>query len=71
LSRLLPSLAVAVATLLAATSPSPAAYQDCSSVASYQQVSDGYGRVPTCWVKKVRSYDAYGNPVVKKVRLCK
>lgn len=71
MSRLLPSLALAAVALLAVTSPSLAAYQDCSSVASYQQVSDGYGRVPTCWVKKVRSYDAYGNVVVKKVRLCK
>ena len=71
MSRLLPTFALAAVALLATISPSLAAYQDCSSVASYQQVSDGYGRVPTCWVKKVRSYDAYGNPVVKKVRLCK
>ncbi|WP_438751211.1 hypothetical protein [Pararhizobium sp. O133] len=25
---------------------------------------------PTCYIKKVRAYDYYGNLVIKKVRIC-
>ncbi len=25
---------------------------------------------PTCYIKKVRTYDYYGNLIVKKVRIC-
>ncbi len=25
---------------------------------------------PTCWIKKIRKYDDYGNLVVKRIRVC-
>jgi hypothetical protein len=25
---------------------------------------------PTCWIKSIRKYDYYGNPVVKRIRVC-
>lgn len=31
----------------------------------------GYGYKPACFVKKVASYDHYGNLVVKKIRVCR
>ncbi|HTO31370.1 MAG TPA: hypothetical protein VL202_09355 [Pararhizobium sp.] len=39
-----------------------------SFVAPSQAGSDDCG--PTCYIKKVRAYDYYGNLVIKKVRIC-
>ncbi|MEW9615580.1 hypothetical protein AB3G45_17325 [Shinella sp. S4-D37] len=31
---------------------------------------DSYGYQPACFVKKIKTYDYYGNPIVKRVRVC-
>jgi len=31
----------------------------------------GYGHKPHCFIKKIKSYDYYGNPVIKKIKVCK
>ena len=30
-----------------------------------------YGYQPHCFIKKVKSYDYYGNLVIKKIKVCK
>jgi hypothetical protein len=30
-----------------------------------------YGYEPYCFVKKVKTYDYYGNVIVKKIRVCR
>ena len=30
-----------------------------------------YGYEPACFVKKVKTYDYYGNVIVRKIRLCR
>ncbi|WP_430440210.1 hypothetical protein [Shinella sp.] len=31
----------------------------------------GYGYEPYCFIKKVKSYDYYGNVIIKKIKVCK
>ncbi|MBO9629404.1 hypothetical protein GB928_009680 [Shinella curvata] len=31
----------------------------------------GYGHKPHCFIKKIKSYDYYGNLVIKKIKVCK
>ena len=31
----------------------------------------GYGHKPRCFIKKIKSYDYYGNLVIKKIKVCK
>lgn len=52
---------VAVVAVIAAVSfaaPSQAGYYS-------------YGYEPACFVKKVKTYDYYGNVIVKKIRVCR
>ncbi|MDO9415867.1 hypothetical protein [Pararhizobium sp.] len=35
------------------------------------EYSQDYSYQPVCVIKKIHSYDRYGNPKVKKVRICK
>jgi len=30
-----------------------------------------YGYKPHCFIKKVKSYDYYGNVIIKKIKICK
>ena len=30
-----------------------------------------YGYQPHCFVKKIKSYDYYGNVIIKKIRVCR
>jgi hypothetical protein len=30
-----------------------------------------YGHKPHCFIKKVKSYDYYGNVIIKKIKVCK
>ncbi|OJF91890.1 hypothetical protein [Pararhizobium antarcticum] len=54
------STAVAVVAALSYAAPSQAG--DCAENVYNQR---------SCFIKKVKSYDAYGNLVVRKVRICK
>lgn len=29
-----------------------------------------YGHQPACFIKKIKSYDYYGNLIIKRVRVC-
>lgn len=46
-----------------------------ASVASFaapsQAGSYSYGYQPHCFIKKVKSYDYYGNLIIKHVRVCR
>jgi hypothetical protein len=44
-----------------------------ASVASFAAPSQAgsYGYEPHCFVKKVKSYDYYGNLVIRHVRVCR
>ena len=52
------SLAIAAVAALSFAAPSQAGYYS-------------YGHKPHCFIKKVKSYDYYGNLVIKKVKVCK
>lgn len=71
--RVVVAAVLAASSLLLAVTPSAAGYLpvNCHPDDGFVQVADGYGHVPTCWVKKIRSYDDYGNLIVKKVRVCR
>lgn len=36
----------------------------------YVKIYDDYDYRPSCWIKKIRKVDYYGNVYVKKVRIC-
>jgi hypothetical protein len=55
--KIIVSAAVAVVAAVSFAAPSEAGYYS-------------YGYQPACFVKKIKSYDYYGNLVVKKVRIC-
>lgn len=46
-----------------------------ASVSSFSSPSQAgsysYGYQPHCFVKKIKSYDYYGNLVIKKIKVCK
>ncbi len=41
------------------------------SFAAPSQAGYSYGYKPHCFVKKVKSYDYYGNVVIKHIKVCK
>ncbi|MFC3075702.1 hypothetical protein [Shinella pollutisoli] len=56
--KIVVSAAVALVAAVSFAAPSQAGYYS-------------YGYQQHCFVKKVKSYDYYGNLVVKKVRICR
>lgn len=56
--KIVVSAAVALVAAVSFAAPSQAGYYS-------------YGYQQHCFVKKIRSYDYYGNLVVKKVRICR
>ena len=56
--KIIVSATVALVAAVSFAAPSQAGYY-------------GYGYKPACFVKKVASYDHYGNRVVKKIRVCR
>ncbi|MFC3076119.1 hypothetical protein [Shinella pollutisoli] len=56
--KIVVSAAVAVVAAVSFAAPSQAGYYS-------------YGYQQHCFVKKVKSYDHYGNLVVRKVRVCR
>jgi hypothetical protein len=42
-----------------------------SFAAPSQAGNYGYGYKPQCFIKKVKSYDYYGNAVIRKIKVCK
>ncbi len=41
------------------------------SFAAPSQAGYSYGYKPHCFIKKVKSYDYYGNVIIKKIKVCK
>lgn len=62
------SALVATTTVLAFAAPSQAGGYGYSSGYHYSQ---DYSYEPVCIIKKVRTYDKWGNLVIKKVRVCR
>lgn len=56
--KIIVSAALAVVAAVSFAGPSQAGYY-------------GYDYQPTCFVKKVKSYDYYGNVIIKKFRVCR
>lgn len=56
--KIVVSAAIAAVAALSFAAPSHAGYYS-------------YGHKQQCFVKKVKSYDHYGNVVIKKVRVCR
>jgi len=56
--RIIVSAAVAFVAVVSFAAPSQAGYY-------------GYGHRPYCFIKKVKSYDYYGNVVIKRVKVCR
>ncbi|MGB3815747.1 MAG: hypothetical protein WA950_21200 [Shinella sp.] len=56
--KIIVSAALAVVAAVSFAAPSQAGYY-------------GYDYQPTCFVKKVKSYDYYGNVIIKKFRVCR
>ena len=42
-----------------------------SFAAPSQAGSYSYGYQPHCFVKKIKSYDFYGNVIIKHIKICK
>ncbi|HEV7246287.1 MAG TPA: hypothetical protein VGN93_05935 [Shinella sp.] len=56
--KIIVSATVAIVAAVSFAAPSQAGYYS-------------YGYQPHCFVKKIHSYDYYGNLVVKKIKICK
>ena len=56
--KIIVSAAVAIVAAVSFAAPSQAGYYS-------------YDYQPQCFVKKIKSYDYYGNLVIKKVRICR
>ena len=52
------SAAIAAVAAISFAAPSQAGYYS-------------YGYKPHCFVKKIKSYDYYGNVIIKKIKVCK
>jgi len=52
------SATIALVAALSFAAPSQAGYYS-------------YGHAPHCFIKKVKSYDYYGNVIIKKIKVCK
>lgn len=58
---------LAATSVLSFTAPSQAGgYGD-----SGRQYAQDYSYEPVCIIKKIRTYDKWGNLVIKKVRVCR
>ena len=57
--KIIVSATVALVAAVSFAAPSQAGYY-----------SYGYGYEPYCFIKKVKSYDYYGNVIIKKIRVC-
>jgi hypothetical protein len=51
------SATVAIVAAVSFAAPSQAGYYS-------------YGYEPACFIKKIKSYDYYGNVIIKKIRVC-
>ena len=56
--KIIVSATVALVAAVSFAAPSQAGYYS-------------YGYQPHCFVKKIKSYDYYGNIVIRKVRICR
>jgi hypothetical protein len=56
--KIIVSAAIAAVATISFAAPSQAGYYS-------------YGYEPYCFVKKVKTYDYYGNVIVKKIRVCR
>ena len=56
--KIIVSAAVALVAAVSFAAPSQACYYS-------------YDYQPYCFVKKIKSYDYYGNVIVKKIRVCR
>ena len=56
--KIIVSAAIAVVAAVSFAAPSQAGYYS-------------YGYQPSCFVKKVKSYDYYGNVIVKHIKVCR
>ncbi|MDQ0320347.1 hypothetical protein QO002_002485 [Pararhizobium capsulatum DSM 1112] len=63
--------AITAASIAGVATPSPAAIGSKQFHNDYYYRSYDYAYQPVCSVRTVRSYDAAGNPVVRKVRICR
>ena len=52
------SATVALAAVVSFAAPSQAGYYS-------------YDYQPTCFIKKIKSYDYYGNVVIKRIKVCR
>ena len=74
--RILLSAAAIVAFSITSFGPAEAAppvgaMKATPAEASVQFVGHYYGHPVRCWWKKVRRYDAYGNLVIRRVKVCR
>ena len=56
--KIIVSAAVAIVAAVSFAAPSQAGYYS-------------YGYQPHCFVKTIKSYDYYGNVIIKKIKVCK
>ncbi|HSX75663.1 MAG TPA: hypothetical protein VLG73_15790 [Shinella sp.] len=56
--KIIVSATVALVAAISFAAPSQAGYYS-------------YGYQPHCFIKKVKSYDYYGNVVIQKIRVCR
>ncbi|WPE19351.1 hypothetical protein [Shinella zoogloeoides] len=56
--KIIVSSAIAAVAAISFAAPSQAGYY-------------GYGHKPHCFIKKVKSYDDYGNVIIRKFKVCK
>jgi hypothetical protein len=56
--KIIISTAIAAVAAISFAAPSQAGYYS-------------YGYKPHCFIKKVKSYDYYGNVIIKKIKVCK
>ena len=55
--KIIVSVTVALVAAVSFAAPSQAGYY-------------GYDYQPTCFIKKIKSYDYYGNVIVKRIKVC-
>ena len=61
----------AVPTPCAAVAPGQGSGAAVSFAAPSQAGYYSYGYQPHCFVKKIKSYDYYGNVIIKHIKVCK
>jgi hypothetical protein len=55
--KIIVSVTVALVAAVSFAAPSQAGYY-------------GYDYQPTCFIKKIKSYDYYGNVIIKRIKVC-